>query len=240
LQPIKKGISYVLDPIYTTSTNLAINIKDFFGTLLNISEFREEYNEMKIQIAQYEIDNMSYTELIKENNDLKNQLKLGNKEYVYLESKVLDHIETDYMTINLGIKEGVNKGNVVVFGNIFVGLVVETGQYNSKVKLPISKSNFLEVYILPSKEKSDSKILSRAVVSGSSDGIRIENIGMNSGVETGDIVIVNDSKVGENLILGTLVGLSEDPATTTRTGYVSPAVDYYDLINVFVRLDNAN
>jgi cell shape-determining protein MreC len=78
------------------------------------------------------------------------------------------------------------------------------------------------------------------VVSGSSDGIRIENIGMNSGVENGDIVVVNDSKVGENLVLGTVVGLSEDPATTTRTGYVSPAVDYYDLTNVFIRIDDAS
>jgi hypothetical protein len=46
--------------------------------------------------------------------------------------------------------------------------------------------------------------------------------------------------VGENLILGTIVGLSEDPAVTTRTGYVSPAVDYYDLVNVFVKSGNDN
>jgi cell shape-determining protein MreC len=63
---------------------------------------------------------------------------------------------------------------------------------------------------------------------------------MNSGVVNGDVVMVNDSKVGENLVLGTVVALSEDPATTTRSGYVSPVVDYYDLINVFVRIEDAN
>lgn len=63
---------------------------------------------------------------------------------------------------------------------------------------------------------------------------------MNSGVENGDTVVVNDSKVGENLIVGTVVGLSEDPATTTKTGYVSPAVDYYDLTNLFIRIENVD
>jgi cell shape-determining protein MreC len=138
------------------------------------------------------------------------------------------------------LQDDVRKGDIAVLGEAFVGIVVETGQYNSKIRLPISKSSFLEAYILPSNSGSSQKILSRAVVSGSSDGIRIENIGMNSGVENGDIVIVNDEKVGDNLVLGTVVGLSEDPATTTRTGYVSPAIDYFDLINIFLRVKNAD
>lgn len=240
LNGTKSGVSYILGPVYTTSSNLAIGIREFFTTVVNISEFREEYNEMKIEIAEHEISNMSYQVLLDENADLKTQLNLANKEYKYIQSKVLDHIETDYMIVNKGSKDGVKKGNVLVLGEAFLGVTIEVGQYTSKVRLPISKSNFLEAYIISSNQETEQRILSKAVVSGSSDGIRIENIGMNSGVKNGDIVIVNDSKVGENLVLGTVVGLSEDPATTTRTGYVSPAVDYYDLINVFIRTENVD
>ncbi len=237
---VKSTVSYVLGPIYTTSSNLAISLKDFFSTVVNISEFREEYNEMKLQIAEYEVDNLEYQLLLDENSDLKSQLELGNREDRYILAKVLDHIESEYLIVNQGSKKGIKQGDIAVIGDAFVGIVIESGQYTSKIRLPISKSNFLEAYILSSDEEDSQRILSRAVINGSSDGIRIENIGMNSGVKNGDIVVVNDSKVGENLIVGTVVGLSEDPATTTRTGYVSPAVDYYDLTNLFIRIENVD
>jgi rod shape-determining protein MreC len=240
LEGIGNSVAYVLDPIYATSSQMAGNTEDFFSTLINISSFREEYNQMKVEIAQYEIDNLEYQVLLNENKDLKEQLKLKEKGYKYIQAEVLDHIETDYMIINVGRHDGVEKGDIVMLGEVYVGIVIDVGQYTSKVRLPISKSSFLESYIISSDTESDQKILSRAVVSGSTEGIKIENIGMNSGVKNGDVVIVNDSKVGENLILGTVVGLSEDPAVTTRTGYVSPAVDYYDLVNVFVKSSNDN
>lgn len=240
LKGVKSAVSYVLGPIYTTSSNLAISLRDFFSTVVNISDFREEYNEMKLQIAEYEADNLEYQLLLDENSDLKGQLDLGNRDDKYIFAKVLDHIESEYLIVNQGSREGIEKGDIAVIGNTFLGIVIESGQYTSKIRLPISKSNFLEAYILSSDEEDSQRILSRAVINGSSDGIRIENIGMNSGVENGDTVVVNDSKVGENLIVGTVVGLSEDPATTTKTGYVSPAVDYYDLTNLFIRIEDVD
>ena len=240
LNGFKLGVSYLLGPIHTTSSNLALDTKGFFSTLTNISDFRDEYNQMKLDIAQYEVNNLQYELLEVENEDLKKQLDLVNKEYSYLHSEVLNHIERDYLIINTGARDGVTEGDIAVLGDSYIGILIDVGQYTSKVRLPISKSSFLEAYILSTENEENRKILSRAVVNGSSDGIRVENIGMNSGVENGDIVVINDSKVGENLILGTVVGLSEDPATTTRTGYVSSIVDYYDLINVFVRLKNDN
>jgi cell shape-determining protein MreC len=236
---INNGIGYIADPVYTTSSRVANKIKDFFGTLAQISEFREEFNQTKLKLAEYEIENIEYQQLKKENADLKKQLELGNKENTYIEADVLDHIETDTMIINRGFNDRVVEGDIVVLGDSFVGIIINSNQYTSKVRLPISKSSFLEAYISPAEDSSQ-RILSRAVVSGSSDGIKIENIGMNSGVKNGDTVIVNDSKVGENLILGKIVGLSEDPATTTRSGYVSPIVDYYDLVNVFIRIENVD
>ncbi|MCD4756481.1 rod shape-determining protein MreC [bacterium] len=237
---IKPTISYVLDPIYVTSSNGAIQVSEYVGTLANISEFRSEYNQMKVQLAQYEVDIVNYQNLKNENESLKIQLELQNKEYKYVHSSVLNHIKVDYIVINTGLQEGITKGDIVVLGNTFLGIVTECNQYTSIVRLPISKSSFLEAYVISSDDDDRRNILSRAVVNGSSDGIKIENIGMNSGVENGDIVIVNDSKVGDSLVLGNIVGLSEDPATTTRTGYVSPAIDFYDLLNVFVRLKDVD
>lgn len=237
---VRSFLSYILDPIYTTSANVATDVEEYFSTLTNIAQFRDEYNQMKIEIAQYEVDIANYQNLKNENKELLSQLKLQNKEDEYVQSKVLDRIDSDFLIINTGQTDGVQKGNVVLLGNTLIGIVIEVNQYTSKVRLPISKSSFFETYIISSDDISQRNILSRAVSNGSADGIKIENIGMNSGVKNGDIVIVNDSKIGEPLILGNIVGLSEDPATTTRSGYVSPILDYYDLINVFVKVQNDN
>ncbi len=237
---IESLLSYILDPIYSTSANTANGIGEYFSTLVNISDFRDEYNQMKVQISTLEVENLNYQQLLEENIQLKTQLELGNKEYQYVEATILNHIESDYILINAGSSNGIQNGDVVVLGNSFLGIIMDINQYSSKVRLPISKSTFLEAYIVDQHDQKKRNILSKAVVNGSADGIKIENIGMNSGVENGDIVVVNDQKVGDALILGTVVGLSQDPATTTRSGYVSPVVDYYDLINVFVRIKDVN
>jgi len=237
---LRSALSYILDPIYITSSNIAISINEYISTLTNISEFRNEYNQMKMELAQYKIDIVNYQSLKNENYDLKTQLELQNSEYVYVYGKILDHMESESLIINVGLQDGVTKGDIAVLGSTFIGIVVECNQYTSSVRLPISKSSFLETYIISADETDSRNILSRAVINGSSDGIRIENIGMNSGVKNGDIVIVNDSKVGDNLVLGHIVGLSEDPATTTRSGYVSPVIDYYDLLNLFIRLKDVD
>jgi hypothetical protein len=97
----------------------------------------------------------------------------------------------------------------------------------------------LKVIILDQKSEDlkDAKVLSKAVVSGTAEGIKVENILMNADIENGDIVVINDERVGEYLILGYLVNLSDNPATTSRYGYVSTLVDYDDLMTVFVKLN---
>lgn len=235
LDGLKNISSYILDPIYSLASTVANSTDEYFETLININSFRDEYNDMKIMIAQYEVDILGTIALKQELEDLRTQIDLANPQMIYLEAKVLDRVELDSLVINVGAQQGVKKGNIVTLGNSLVGIISDVNEFTSKVRLPISKSSFLKVYIV--REESTSNILSKAVVTGSADGIRIENIGMNSSVENGDIVIANDSKVGDTLILGTVVALSDDLSATTKSAYVSPSIDYYDLINVFVRID---
>ena len=109
------------------------------------------------------------------------------------------------------------------------------------VKLPISNSSYLQVVILKTKEGQDfgeylkSKVLSKGVLNGTSKGIVIENISVNSSVEDGDIVFINDSKVSDFLVLGYVVGVTNNPASTSRTCFVSPIIDYDQLTKVFIK-----
>jgi len=74
------------------------------------------------------------------------------------------------------------------------------------------------------------------VLKGVGNHISIENISTTSSVKEGDIVITNDSKVGQYLVVGRLSNLSSNPAETSRSGTVTPFVEYSDLMTVFVAL----
>lgn len=53
-------------------------------------------------------------------------------------------------------------------------------------------------------------------------------------VRDGDIVVSNDKKINQYLIIGRIANISSNPAETSRRGNVVPLIDYNDLMTVFV------
>jgi hypothetical protein len=90
------------------------------------------------------------------------------------------------------------------------------------------------------EEKVDGLIKSTGVVTGDLDKIIIENMGINSNVEEGDLVLIRDDRVGDVLVLGTLVNVSDNPASTYKSGEVIGIFDYYSILTVFVRQNGNN
>jgi hypothetical protein len=90
------------------------------------------------------------------------------------------------------------------------------------------------------EEKVDALIKSTGVVTGDLDKIIIENMGINSNVEEGDLVLIRDDRVGDVLVLGILVNVSDNPASTYKSGEVIGIFDYYSILTVFVRQNGNN
>jgi len=154
-------------------------------------------------------------------------------------ANVLREDLVDAVLIDQGSDVGVKQGDVVTVGNTFVGIVSSVDLKGGTVRLPSDANSHLEIVVLKSGQSNVTKagILSSGVISGSPEGIKIENISMNSDVADGDTVYINDSKVGGFLALGYVVGLSSNPASTYKTAFVSPILDYDNLMQVFVRVE---
>jgi cell shape-determining protein MreC len=238
-QILRTGISFVMEPISYSASNAGKDLRGYFDTFTQFAKFKSEYNDLKVAYLKEVIENDSYVTLKEENDSLRKQISLGNKEKKYVLAKVLSGKEVDTLRINEGTKSGVAVGDIVVLGNLYIGTIVRADYEGSLVKLGSNSSSHLEVAVLRSEESADfeSKVLTKGVASGSSEGIKIENMSMYADLKSGDTVFVNDSKVGDYLILGYLVGLSENPADTSRSGFVSPAADYGSLVTVFVRTE---
>ena len=236
---VRDGFSVVFEPISYFSMNLGNSTSNYFNSFIRLSEFNKEYNDIKVTLLEKEIENSNYAVIYEENQALKRQLELGNKEKKYILAQCMSDQDVDAITINKGSDDGVYEGSVVSLGEMFVGTVIQVDKKGALVKLPTNKASFLEVIIVKASdwEAGGRNILSKAVVSGAPEGIKIENIPMDSNVHDGDIVIVSDERVGEYLVLGSLVSLSQNPATTAREGYVSPLADYDGLMSVFVTVN---
>ncbi|MHC1716691.1 MAG: rod shape-determining protein MreC [Candidatus Dojkabacteria bacterium] len=239
---LRTGISYVAQPIYYNANIAGSFISSYVKTFVELDEFRKEYDELSTKLYEKEVENSYYSVLLEENEALKKQVNLADSKEKYVLSKVLNGSSTDSLRINKGKSSGIMVGDTVTLGNVYIGSVIESDEMSSLIRLANSKSSSLEVILLEGDWQTVTKntkisILSRGVVSGASDGIKIENISANSAVKNGNIVVVNDSKIGETLVLGYVVNLSDNPAEISRTGFVSPVIDYDDLVTVFVRVD---
>lgn len=236
---LQQGISYVMTPIVFQGDSVGKGGREYLETFTKLKQFREEFNEMRIDIYEKDVENAFYIILKEENESLKKQISLGKENQKYVMSKVLGDKQYDVMNINEGNSAGVQVGDVVVWGNMFVGTVINANEETSLVRLPTSRNASFEVVVVrggveEARLPENLKILSKGVVTGSPEGIKVENMSMNANLQNGDVVIVNDTKVGQYLVLGYLVGLSDNPAATSRSGFVSPIVEYDDLLTVFV------
>lgn len=236
---LRSGISFVMDPVAYHGSYVGSEVKGYFETIGRLNEFRREYSELSMKVYEQEVASAFYSTLKEENEALKKQIALGDAEQKYVLAKVLSPRENNLMRINKGKDEGIAIGDVVVLGNMYIGLVVEVDEKGSLVRLPSNRGSSLEAIVIEGDIESvrnmdNVTILTKGVVEGAPDGIKIENMSMNASLKNGDTVVLNDTRVGEYLVLGNLVGLSENPAATSRTGYVSPIFDYDRLMTVFV------
>jgi rod shape-determining protein MreC len=239
---LRVGISFAMDPVAYQGSSAGGVVREYLETFIKLNEFRDEYNELTIQVYEQEVESSFYALLKEENESLKKQIALGDLEQKYVMAKILGGIEEDFLRINKGRKDGVAVGDVVSLGHMYVGLIVRVDLQGALVRLATNKASNLEVVVVSGdldllRKIKDVKVLTKGIVKGSSDGIKVENMSMNASLQNGDIVVVNDPRVGQYLILGYLVGLSENPAATSRSGYVSPILDYDKLITVFVKTD---
>lgn len=235
LNPLRNSISFVIEPVTNQANNAGVGVRNYLETFVQLSKFQEDYNKLKVEMYDKEAQYSGYLVLQNENTALKTQIALGNKANKYTMANVLRTDNVNSLLIDQGSNSGIKEGDVVTYGNTFIGIVSKADAKGSTVRLPIDGDSHFEVVIL--KPDTTQGILSTGVVSGSVDGIKIENITMNSSVANGDVVFINDSKVGGFLTLGYVVGLSDSQSTTYKTAYVSPVLDYSSLMQVFVKID---
>lgn len=230
--PMQKGINYVGTWISDKTGNLK-NLKDVMAeneTLkTQVDDLTSELNTIKLE--QYELDN------------LRELMKLDQK-YPSYEKVAANVIGKDTgnwfstFTIDKGTKDGIDIDMNVIAGSGLVGIIIDVGPNYAKVKALINDTTKVSSMVLTTSD--------RCIVTGDLQEMNEnQNILFSDLQDSEDKVNIGDpvvtSYISDKYLQGILVGyvntMEMDSNNLTKSGTITPAVDFEHIEEVLVILD---
>ena len=226
--PMQKGISY--------AGRYLSDIPDNFDTL---KEVRAENDELKSRVDELTIDN---TRLRQEQYELERlrelyQLDENYSDYEKIGAHVIANNGSNWFndfTIDKGSNDGVKVDCNVLAGSGLVGIVTEVGPDYARVRSIIDDSSNISAMILSTSDIC----MVRGDLQLASDGkIHFENLPNNDNeIQVGEQVVTShvSSRFVQGLFIGYISDIQVDSNNLTRSGYITPAVDFSNLQEVLV------
>lgn len=241
----ERTIGNVFSPVQKVVFSIGRHVSDFFASIKELFNLREENEQLKLEILKLEEENRKYENLI------------GKSEYLISEKKLLDTTTYDLLsaqvvgkepgnwfnrfTIDKGTKDGVEKGDIVIqaveiddeiIEEGVVGRVLEVGDNWAKVVSIIDKDNNISFKVIRTQ---DAGILSDSM-DGYLNGYLFDS---KADVMKGDKLF--SSGLGEvyveDLYIGEVTNVIKEDKDLAKKIEVKPAVDFKKIYKVFVILD---
>jgi rod shape-determining protein MreC len=227
--PMQKGINTAGSWIYEKTNNF----KTLSTVLDENAELQEQVDDLttqlnRIKLEQYELDN--YRELL----DLDDKYA----EYEKVAASVIAMDGTNWFstfTIDKGSKQGIAKGMNVIAGSGLVGIVTDVGPNYAKVRSIIDDSSNVSSMVLTTKDNFN---VSGSLQSMNSDKLLpfTELRDEKDEVAIGDPVVTSyvSDQYQQGLLIGYIYSIEENSNGLTKSGTITPVVDFLHLEEVLV------
>ena len=191
-----------------------------------VDELTSQLNNTKLD--QYELD--SYRELL----ELDDQYAEYEKVAAHVIAKDSGNWFSTF-TIDKGSKDGITKGMNVIAGSGLVGIVTDVGPNFAKVRSIIDDSSNVSAMVLTTKDNFN--------VSGSLQTMNEDKLlpftelrDENDEVQMGDPVVTSyvSDQYQQGILIGYIYSIEENPNNLTKSGTITPVVDFQHLREVLV------
>lgn len=226
--PMQKGINYV-----------GTWLSDFSQNFETLQDMKAKNESLQNKVDELTIDN---TRLNQEQYELERLRELYKLDQNYSDYKktgahVIANNGSNWFsdfTIDKGSSDGIKVNANVLAGSGLVGIVTEVGPNYARVRSIIDDSSNVSAMVLSTSDtcvvRGDLKLMS--------DGkIRFEKLANNDNdIQVGEQIVT--SYIGDRFVQGLFIGyISEievDANNLTRSGYITPAVDFSKIQEVLV------
>lgn len=242
LSKIERGIGNALVPVERFFYRISRKTSNFFTSIKDTGNLKEENEKLKIQISELEEKNRNYENLIGKSDSLKREAELlKNTKYNLIEAEVIGREPNnwfDRFTIDKGIKDGIKKGDTVIqaieTGNNIIeegviGRVIEVGDDWSKVISLIDENSRIAFTITRTQDGG--------VISGTMDGKLSGYLyDTKADIMKGDKLFTSGlgGKYRKDLYIGEITDVVKKDEDLMKTIYVEPAIDFKKIYKVFI------
>ncbi|HLS07550.1 rod shape-determining protein MreC [Lentibacillus sp.] len=215
------------------------------GVFKNIDDIKNTYEENKIlrnKIAEFKSLQYEVQELKEDNAELRETLDKTDsiREYNPIQATVISRSSEQWIeqvTINKGTQDGIEENMAVMTAEGMVGKVETPSKFTSTVKLLTGFDQFNRISATISREDDDDIFGMIEGYDEESDHLLFRIIEeSDKDLEEGELVV--SSGMGgvfpAGLQIGEVKEVKPDQYGLTRTAFVEPLVDMYDINNVIV------
>ncbi len=240
--PLSSVAAYTVVPFEEGISTVGSWLSNRSEELAQIRVLIAENESLKEQVDELTIEN---TRLQQDRYELTNLRELYNLDAQYDEyektgARIIARDSGNWFysfVINKGEQDGIAVDMNVMAGSGLVGRVVDVGPNWAKVKSIIADDSNVSAMVLSS---SDTMIVSGNLKLYASGVIEFEQLVDSAGVVVeGDKIVT--SNISDKYLPGILIGyistINQDPNNLTKSGYITPAVDFEHLEEVLVVLE---
>ena len=236
---IEDAVNSVLSPIQSFSVKASNSIIDFFERVFSSTDLDKENEQLKVQLAQYEIIENELNTLREENERLKGLLNYTDitQNYTYVTARVIGKSQGVWFsefTVNAGRNDGVIENQAVVNSKGLVGRVSSVSANTCKVTSIIDSTSDVSVMV----ERTRDYGFARGILNVDKNE-KLELYYLPSGYDLvpGDNILT--SGIGgifpKGIAIGTVTEVSRaNEDTEDRNAIIEPAVDFLRLEEVMI------
>lgn len=240
--PLNVAAGYMIVPFAEGISSAGSFLRSRSEELGQMRDLLAENESLRQQIDELTIENTGLQQDRYELTNLRElyQLDAQYDEYEKIGARIITRDSGNWFysfVINKGEDDGLVVDMNVMAGSGLVGRIVDTGPNWSKVKAIIADDSNVSAMVLSS---SDNMIVSGDLKLYASGVIAFEQL-----VDSADVVVEGDKIVTSNIsdkylpgiLIGYISAINRDANNLTKSGYITPAVDFEHLEEVLVILE---
>jgi rod shape-determining protein MreC len=231
-------VQTVLTPLRSGANALTNQAEQMYNYMFRYEALQAENEALKAQIAEMQEDNRLADSISRENDRLRDLLKLqeAHPDYQLVDGYIIGRSSTDWtssFTVDLGTRDGIDVGMVAITANgEVIGLVTEAGSNYCTVKSILDSSLEISATIAAS---GYSGMVQGGYTSGQKGLLRMNYLPSSAVIRNRDQVVTAGSTVyPRNLILGYVVDAGLGDTGVAKYAILEPAADIENLEQVFI------
>lgn len=241
-KPLNSAAGYVIVPFQDGITKIASWLTNRSEELVQIRQLLEENSDLRQQVADLTSENTILMQEKTELNRLRQLYKLDTQydEYTKVGARIISRDSGNWyysFVINKGEEDGfLVDMNVIAEGGL-VGIITTVGPNWSRVTAIIADNSNVSASTL---NTSDNLIVSGNLKEMSNNVILFSKlVDSDNNVAVGDKVVTSSisDKYLPNILVGYIHTINNDSNNLTKSGYITPAVDFEHLEEVLVIME---